>query len=64
MTKLTVYFYEHDDDDDNRNRDKRSKRMAALETIKRIRGAPVMETAREIEVSALDQYGFYIPPKE
>jgi hypothetical protein len=37
----------------------RSKRMATLETIERFRCAPLMDTAREVDVSELDDSGRY-----
>jgi hypothetical protein len=61
MSKVTVYFYKHIDDD--LNDDKRSKRMASLPTIARIKGHPLMDTGIEIDESALDAYGFYIPKR-
>jgi hypothetical protein len=36
-----------------------SKYMASLETIKKLNCAPLMETAKEVDTSELDDNGFY-----
>lgn len=36
-----------------------SKHMATLETIKGLKGSPLMETAKEVDTSELDGNGFY-----
>ena len=57
MSKITVYYFTKYDI--NTDQEVRSKRMATLEFINRIEGAPLMDTAKEINVTDLDENGRY-----
>lgn len=61
MPKTTVYYFTNY----NIVTDEiiQSKRMATLETIKRFNFTPLMDTAKEVETSQLDDNGLY-PKKE
>jgi hypothetical protein len=56
MKKATVYFFEKFDAITGRN--VRSERPAILETITRVNGQPIMETALEVDEAELDGNGF------
>lgn len=61
MPKITVYYFTgyHIATDQIIH----SQRMATLETIKRFNCTPLMETAKEVDTSELDDNGRY-PKKE
>lgn len=54
--KVTVYYFEKYDI--NTDEMVHSKRRATLEAIKRVGGAPLNDTALQVDSSELDGYGF------
>ena len=61
MAKVTVYYFQGYSIDTDQIIT--PKRMATLETIKRYCCTPLMETAKEVDVSEVDEDGRY-PKKE
>jgi hypothetical protein len=59
MAKVTVYYFRGFSPDRNIWKNIESKVMAPLEWIKQQGYEPILETAKQIETSALDANGFY-----
>ncbi len=57
MAKITVYYFTKYDI--NSDRIVTSKRMATLEAIKNFSCIPLIDTAKEVDTSELDEYGRY-----
>ena len=57
MPKVTVYCFTGYDHTSGQTVS--AQRMATLETIKELKGTPLMETAKEVDTSELDGNGFY-----
>ncbi|MDQ5986519.1 MAG: hypothetical protein CSYNP_02249 [Syntrophus sp. SKADARSKE-3] len=57
MSKLTVYQFRVFDI--NQGMNVLAKRMATLEAINTINGAPIMETAQEVDATEVDGNGHY-----
>lgn len=57
MQKITVYYFTKYNI--KTDQEVPSKRMATLEFINRIKGTPLMDTAKEINMTDLDDNGRY-----
>ena len=57
MEKITVYYFTKYDI--NTDKEVRSKRMATLEYINRVKGTTLRDTAREVNEAEIDENGRY-----